>query len=62
MMASRGSESDPGDVARLCSFASPLAEGLRGARFLISLDAELGFPARSELADEKDLAERCDLW
>ena len=62
MMASRGSESEPGDVARLFSFASPLAEGLRGARSLISLDAELWCPSLSELADEKDLAERCDLW
>ena len=62
MMASKGSESEPGDVARFFPFVSPLAEGLRGARSPISLDAELWRPMPSELADEKDLAGRCDLW
>ena len=31
MMASRGSESESGDLARFLPFASPLAEGLLGA-------------------------------
>ena len=31
MIASRGSDSEPADVARLFPFASPLAEGLCGA-------------------------------
>ena len=39
MMASKGSESEPGDVARFSPFASPLAEGFRRFRSSFALNA-----------------------
>lgn len=60
MMASRGSESDPGDASRLSLFASPVTEGLHGASSPFALATELWFPLRSEVANGEDLAERCD--
>ena len=62
MMASRGSESDPGDEARIFPFTSTLAEGLRGARSLVTLDTEPWCSSLSGVADEEDLAERRDRW
>lgn len=41
MIASKGSESEPGDEARFCPLTSPLAEGLPGGSSSFNLDAEL---------------------
>ncbi len=60
MMASSGSESEPGDPARFFPFASPLTEGLHGVLFAITLDAELWCPSLSGVPDDEDLAGRCD--
>lgn len=60
MMASRGSESDPGDATRLFPFASPFTEGLRGASSLFTLATELWCPLCSEVTDGEDRAEWCD--
>lgn len=62
MMASRGSESDPGDEARIFPFTSTLAEGLHGARSSVTLDTELCCLLLSGVADKEDLTGRCDRW
>ncbi len=56
MMASRGSESEPGDIARFVPFASLSAEGYLGARSPFTFDIEPWCPLRSEAVDEEDLA------
>lgn len=61
-MASSGSESELVDVTLFFPFASPLVGAPRVTGSPISLDAELWCPMLSELTEEKDLAERCDLW
>ena len=58
MMASKGSESEPGVVARFSPLALPLAGGLHRFGFSFILNTGPSCPFRSGSVHEEDLAER----
>ena len=60
MMASRGSESEPGEGGPFSTFATSSAAGLHGASPPDVLDEEPWYISRPRDVDEQGPPERCD--